>query len=186
MDPRDAYMLTSMLSSAVDFGTGRVIREYGIQGPVAGKTGTTNSGNDVWFVGYTPTIVAGVWFGYDTPTPIADRAAGGRFAAPAWADFYRTGWRERATEWPIPDGMVSAIIDPESGELATEWCPRRVREWFKVSANGQSMAPQTPCEMHTYPEPEIIADDGSIYRGGAPNGDWLDQLGKKLKRILRF
>lgn len=186
MDPRDAYMLTSMLSGAIDYGTGRAIRDYGINGPVAGKTGTTNSGNDVWFVGYTPTLVAGVWFGYDTPTPIADRAAGGRFAAPAWADFYRAGWRERATEWPIPDGMVSAIIDPESGELATEWCPRRVREWFKIGSNGASMAPTTPCELHTYPEPEIIADDGAIYRAGTPSGDWLDQLGKRLKRILRF
>ncbi|HYC53093.1 MAG TPA: PBP1A family penicillin-binding protein [Gemmatimonadaceae bacterium] len=186
MDPRDAYMLTSMLRGAVDFGTGKVIRDYGITGPIAGKTGTTNNGADVWFIGYTPTLVAGVWFGYDTPTQIADRAAGGRFAAPAWADFYRTGWRERATDWAIPDGMVSAIIDPESGELATEWCPRKVREWFKINNNGQSTAPQTPCSLHTYPEPEIIADDGAVYRGGAPSGDWLDQLGKRLKRILRF
>ena len=186
MDPRDAYMLTSMLRGAVDFGTGKVIRDYGITGPVAGKTGTTNNGADVWFIGYTPTLVAGVWFGYDTPTQIADRAAGGRFAAPAWADFYRTGWRERGTDWTIPDGMVSAIIDPESGELATEWCPRKTREWFKINNNGQSTAPQTPCTLHTYPEPEIIADDGAIYRGGAPDADWLDQLGKRLKRILRF
>ena len=82
--------------------------------------------------------------------------------------------------------MVSAIIDPESGELATEWCPRKTREWFKINNNGQSTAPQTPCTLHTYPEPEIIADDGAIYRGGAPDADWLDQLGKRLKRILRF
>lgn len=186
MDPRDAYMLTSMLRGAVDYGTGRVIRDYGITGPVAGKTGTTNNGADVWFIGYTPTLVAGVWFGYDTPTQIADRAAGGRFAAPAWADFYRTGWRERGTDWAIPDGMASAIIDPESGELATEWCPRKTREWFKINNNGQSTAPQTPCTLHTYPEPEIIADDGAVYRGGTPDADWLDQLGKRLKRILRF
>jgi 1A family penicillin-binding protein len=187
MDPRDAYEVTSMLRGAVDYGTGKVIRDYGITGPIAGKTGTTNNGADVWFIGYTPTLVAGVWFGYDTPQQIADRAAGGRFAAPAWADFYKAGWRERATDWTVPDGMVSAIIDPESGELATEWCPRKVREWFKIDAHGQSTAPRTPCEMHTYPEPEIIADDGAIYRGGnQPNADWLDQLGKRLKRILRF
>ena len=186
MDPRDAYMITSMLRGAVDYGTGRVIREYGIESPVAGKTGTTNNGADVWFIGYTPTLVAGVWFGYDQPTPIADRAAGGRFAAPAWAEFYRAGWRERASDWTIPDGMVSAIIDPETGALATEWCPRRVREWFKIKSDGSTMAPQVPCELHTYPEPEIIADDGAIYRGGAPNPDWLDQLGRRLRRILRF
>jgi 1A family penicillin-binding protein len=180
MDPRDAYQVTSMLRGAVDYGTGRVIRDYGITGPVAGKTGTTNSGNDVWFVGYTPSIVAGVWFGYDTPQPIADRAAGGRFAAPAWVDFYKTGWRERATDWLPPDGMVSAIIDPESGELATEYCPRKVREWFKPGSQ-----PQTQCEMHLYPEPAIVADDGTVMPN-AQNGDWLNDLGRKLKRILRF
>ena len=180
MDPRDAYEVTAMLRGAVDYGTGRVIRDYGVTGAVAGKTGTTNSGNDVWFVGYTPSLVAGVWFGYDTPQPIADRAAGGRFAAPAWADFYKAGWRERANaDWLPPDGMVSAIIDPESGELATEYCPRRVREWFKPGSQ-----PQTHCEMHLYPEPAIVADDGSVIPHGQE--DWLNQLGKKLKRIFRF
>jgi len=182
MDPRDAYEITSMLRGAIDFGTGRVIRDYGISGPVAGKTGTTNNGADVWFIGYTPSLVAGVWFGYDTPHPIAGRAAGGRFAAPAWADFYKAGWTERRNaEWLPPDGMVSAVIDPESGELATEWCPRRVRDWFKPGTE-----PRTQCEMHLYPEPQIIADDGTVVPPGQPQDDWLDQLGKKLKRILRF
>jgi membrane carboxypeptidase/penicillin-binding protein len=171
-----------MLRGAVDFGTGRVIRDYGITGPVAGKTGTTNSGTDVWFIGYTPTLVAGVWFGYDTPQPIASRAAGGRFAAPAWADFYRAGWsNRRQLDWLPPDGMQSAIIDPESGELATEWCPRRQREWFHPRR-----IPTTQCQLHTYPEPpQIIADDGTVVTD-VPAGDWLNSLGRRLKRILRF
>src|SRR5213078_3691383 len=92
LDPRDAYEITSMLRGVVDYGTGRTIRDMGVTGPVAGKTGTTNSGNDVWFVGFTPTLVAGVWFGYDTPRPISYNAAGGRLAAPAWAEFYIGGW----------------------------------------------------------------------------------------------
>jgi membrane carboxypeptidase/penicillin-binding protein len=182
MDPRDAYEITSMLRGAVDYGTGRTIRDYGVKGPVAGKTGTTNNGTDVWFIGYTPTLVAGVWFGYDTPHQIADRAAGGRFAAPAWADFYKAGWVERrGAEWLPPDGMVSAVIDPESGELATEWCPRREREWFKPGTT-----PQTHCELHTYPEPHIIADDGTVITRGPPRDDWLEEMGRRLKRILRF
>ncbi|MEX2152394.1 MAG: PBP1A family penicillin-binding protein [Gemmatimonadaceae bacterium] len=181
MDPRDAYEITSMLRGAVDYGTGRVIRDNGISGPVAGKTGTTNNGTDVWFIGYTPSLVAGVWFGYDTPTQIADRAAGGRFAAPAWADFYKAGWRERAgADWVVPDGMISAVIDPESGELATEWCPRKAREWFKPGTQ-----PQTECELHTYQEPTYIADDGSVLPRD-PRDDWLEHLGRRLKRILRF
>jgi 1A family penicillin-binding protein len=183
MDPRDAYEITSMLRGAVDYGTGKVIRDYGITGPVAGKTGTTNNGTDVWFIGYTPSLVAGVWFGYDTPHQIADRAAGGRFAAPAWADFYKTGWVERrGAEWLPPNGMVSAIIDPESGELATEYCPRKTREFFKPGTT-----PQTQCELHMYQEPTIIADDGTVLPPGSrTRDDWLDQLGKRLKRILRF
>lgn len=182
MDPRDAYELTSMLRGVVDYGTGRVIRDYGIRGAVAGKTGTTNSGADVWFIGYTPTIVASVWFGYDTPRPIGGRAAGGRYAAPAWADFYKAGWTEqRQLDWLPPDGMEAAIIDPESGELATEYCPRRVREWFHPRR-----LPTTRCEMHMYYEPpQVIAEDGTVIVD-APAGDWLNTLGRRLKRILRF
>jgi penicillin-binding protein 1A len=182
MDPRDAYEMTSMLRGVVDYGTGKVIRDYGVTGPVAGKTGTTNEGNDVWFIGYTPTLVAGVWFGYDRPRQIADHAAGGRFAAPAWAEFYKTGWRERpGIEWTAPNGMVSSIIDPESGQLATEWCPRKVRDWFKPGTQ-----PMTYCELHTAPEPSIIADENKNVISNVPNPDWLDDLGKRLKRILRF
>ncbi len=180
MDPRDAYEMTSMLRGVVDYGTGRVVRNMGVQGPVAGKTGTTNNGADVWFIGYTPSLVAGVWFGYDTPQQIAENAAGARFAAPAWVDFYKNGWTERSNaQWLPPEGMVSAVIDPESGELATEYCPRRVREWFKPGTE-----PQTQCEMHIYQDPVIIADDGTVIPRHAE--DWLEDLGKRLKRILRF
>ena len=183
MDPRDAYELTSMLRGVVDYGTGKVIRDYGVTGPVAGKTGTTNNGADVWFIGYTPTLVAGVWFGYDTPRQIADHAAGGRFAAPAWADFYKTGWRERpGVEWVPPNGMVSSIIDPESGQLATEWCTHKTREWFKPGTQ-----PTMYCTLHTAPVEEVITDEnGNVISNVPPNGDWFDQLGKRLKKILRF
>jgi penicillin-binding protein 1A len=88
MDPRDAYQLTSMLRAVVDYGTGRPIRDYGAAGMIAGKTGTTNDGSDVWFVGYTPNLVAAFWFGYDERHMIAYDASGGPLAAPAWADFY--------------------------------------------------------------------------------------------------
>ena len=102
MDPRDAYQLTTMLRGVVDDGTARVLRDMGVDGPVAGKTGTTNDADDVWFVGYTPTLVAGVWFGYDTPRPIAPHASGGHLAAPAWAEFYLNGWREPTTSATVP------------------------------------------------------------------------------------
>jgi penicillin-binding protein 1A len=68
----------------------------GVEGPIAGKTGTTNDGADTWFVGYMPVLVAGFWFGFDTPRSLGGAASGARMAAPAWVRFYREGWRERA------------------------------------------------------------------------------------------
>ena len=153
MDPRDAYQITSMLQSVVNYGTGNVVRDLGVEGLVAGKTGTTNGGTDVWFMGYTPTIVAGFWFGYDTPRPIGYNASGGRLAAPAWADFYTNGWDEPnpPDAWAPPAGMVPAVVDARTGYLATEWCPITQRDYFKPGT-----LPTTPCPVHSAPpEPEI-------------------------------
>jgi len=183
LDPRDAYEITSMLRAVVDYGTGRTVRELGVTGPVAGKTGTTNEGNDVWFVGYTPSLLAGVWFGYDTPRPIAYGASGGHFAAPAWADFYLNGWRDRAGEdFAVPAGMVMRMIDPESGMLATEFCPRRQREWFKPGSE-----PQLPCTMHDQPFENQTVDNGETLPHDVSNV--LESIGKgigKLKKIFKF
>jgi penicillin-binding protein 1A len=131
MDPVDAFQVTSMLRSVVDEGTGRAVRAAGVTGPVAGKTGTTNGGTDAWFVGYTPTIVAGFWFGYDRPQPMGDAVNGGRYAAPAWGDFYRQGWRERNPGWRVPTGLVAVEIDAASGKLANDWCGDARREYFR-------------------------------------------------------
>lgn len=184
MDPRDAYEVTDMLRGVVNYGTGRTIRDMGLTGAIAGKTGTTNNGTDVWFVGFTPTLVAGIWFGYDTPRPIAYNATGGRLAAPAWAEMYTSGWHEpRNSSFTVPDGMVSALVDPQSGELATDWCPSREREWFKPGSE-----PRVECHLHTGPpEPEIGVDDNGIPREiGRPGKNPFDAIGKALKKIFRF
>jgi penicillin-binding protein 1A len=183
MDPRDAYQLTTMLRGVVDDGTARTIREMGVRGPVAGKTGTTNNAEDVWFVGYTPTLVAGVWFGYDTPRPIAPHASGGHLAAPAWADFYMNGWREPASSadtWQPPPGMIMRVIDPGTGMIANEWCPVRQRSWFKPGTE-----PTQICNVHTEPQepmiPEISGDQvpEPVKRG-------VEGIGKVLRRIFHF
>jgi penicillin-binding protein 1A len=148
MSPEDAYQLTAMLRGAVDYGTGSAVRAYGARGPIAGKTGTTNNNADVWFVGYTPTLVAGVWFGYDSPRQLSGHASGGRLAAPAWAEFYVNGWRERgaATAWQPPAGMQRAVIDAQTGELATAWCEHAIVEWFEPG-----LAPTNYCRTHEEP-----------------------------------
>lgn len=132
IDPREAFVLTSLLRGVVDEGTGRAVRSAGVRGPVAGKTGTTNDGADVWFVGFTPTLVATVWFGADTPTPLGPNATGGRFAAPVWARFIREGWHAPTTDtaWKAPAGVVSATIDIGTGKLANNWCGPSRQEWF--------------------------------------------------------
>ena len=165
LDARDAFLVTSMLESVVDEGTGTAIRAWGIEGPVAGKTGTTNDGADVWFVGYTPTLVAGFWFGYDTRRSISAGANGGRDAAPAWAEFYIGGWREDrggAEDWQAPPGMVRRLVDAETGLLAREWCPLARYEWFKPNTE-----PTTECTEHD-----------------SLNG-WIGQFESRLGRILK-
>jgi membrane carboxypeptidase/penicillin-binding protein len=131
---------------------------------VAGKTGTTNNGADVWFIGYTPTVVAGFWFGYDAPRTIARNASGGRLAAPAWAAFYLNGWRERSSSnaWSPPADMVERTIDAYNGELANQWCPVTQHEWFKPGTE-----PTRTCHEHN-----------------APFIDRLEELGRKLGKVL--
>jgi len=181
MDPRDAYQVTSMLQSVVDYGTGKAVRDYGVTGLVAGKTGTTNSGTDVWFVGYTPTLVAGFWFGFDNPASIGGDASGGRLAAPAWAEFYQSGWREprNPTAWNPPPGMTMRVIDPTTGYLATEWCPASRNEYYKPGTE-----PTLACPVHG---PDM---------GDPENPDWQNQrdwqndfgkrIGKALGKIFKF
>ncbi len=142
LDPADAFLVTSLLRGVVDNGTGRGVRSAGIRGPVAGKTGTTNDGADIWFVGYTPSIVAAIWFGADEPRPLGGAATGGRFAAPAWARFISDGWHspERDSAWRAPAGVESRQIDLASGQLAGEWCGESRRAWFRTGT-----APRNTC-----------------------------------------
>ncbi len=186
MNPQEAFELTEMLEGVVNYGTGKGIRDYGITGPIAGKTGTTNDGMDVWFVGYTPTLVQGVWFGYDMPQQIAVNASGGRLAAPAWAEIYQAGWREpRGGDFAVPAGMISKVVDPTTGQLATPWCPVRTTQWFKLGAE-----PAETCTVHTGPPQGQIAIDANGNIINAPGQNPLEQAGRSianlLKRIIRW
>ena len=147
LDATDAFLITSLLQGVVDRGTGRPVRDAGIRGPVAGKTGTTNEGTDVWFVGYTPTLVASVWFGADDPQPLGWNASGGRMAAPVWARFLRDGWHspEEDSAWVQPAGIETKQIDIGTGQLASDWCGPSRREFFV-----RGSAPKKSCENDPY------------------------------------
>ncbi len=133
MSIEDAFLVTHMLRAAVDEGTGNAVREYGVRGPVAGKTGTTNDGADAWFVGYSPSLVTSVWLGTDTPTSLGAAASGGRYAAPVWAQFMRQGWRSPLNDraWTPPPTLVSRTVDANTGLLTNDWCGEPQTMWFK-------------------------------------------------------
>jgi penicillin-binding protein 1A len=120
IDRTTAYLITSLLVSVVDEGTGRRARYLGKT--LAGKTGTTNNYIDAWFVGYAPSIVTGVWVGYDnSQASLGDKEAGSRAALPIWINVMAKALEDKPDEEFIAtDDVVFVDIDPESGLLARE------------------------------------------------------------------
>ncbi len=116
MTPAEAYVLTNMLTSVVQDGTARRARALGR--PAAGKTGTSNEARDAWFVGYTPTVVSGVWVGFDDRRPLGRNESGGRAALPIWLEVMRAANSGPPVDFPMPSGVVTASIDPATGLLA--------------------------------------------------------------------
>jgi len=129
MTPAEAYVVTSMLESVVQEGTGR--RAQRLERPVAGKTGTSNEARDAWFVGYTPRVAAGVWVGFDDHRSLGRREGGGRTALPIWVDVIAAAEGNRPAEpFPRPSGVEVAAIDPATGLLAYEGMEEPLDETF--------------------------------------------------------
>ncbi len=120
-----AYLTLSLMNDVVDRGTAGSVRRRGFWLPAAGKTGTTNDSKDVWFVGMTPDLVAGVWLGFDQPKTITPNASGGQMAAPVWAEMMKVAYTERPQPagWTPPSDLISMPIDKESGGIAVANCP---------------------------------------------------------------
>jgi penicillin-binding protein 1A len=117
ISPATAYIVTSLLESVVQEGTGQRVKALGR--PVAGKTGTTDDLHDAWFMGYTAGFTTGVWVGFDDDTPLGDGETGARAASPIWLGFMQTLLQDRPVEvFTVPEGVVFAKIDAETGLLA--------------------------------------------------------------------
>ncbi|MFP5355594.1 MAG: penicillin-binding transpeptidase domain-containing protein, partial [Gemmatimonadota bacterium] len=113
-----AFIVRDMMRDVVERGTATAIRRYVPPSiPVAGKTGTTNDGADVWYVGYTADLVAGVWMGFDKPKKIMANAQGGRLAAPAFTQLMMEVYRRKPAppDWPRPESVVTAAACGENG-----------------------------------------------------------------------
>jgi penicillin-binding protein 1A len=134
LDPGVAFIVRDMMRDVVERGTATSVRnEIPESVPVAGKTGTTNDNTDVWFVGMTPDLVAGVWIGFDRPRTITPGAAGGSLAAPIWAQMVaRGGATTGLVPWTPPANVFSAELDRVSGRLANPESPPEARytEYF--------------------------------------------------------
>jgi penicillin-binding protein 1A len=129
----EAWLMTDMLRDVVRRGTG-IRAGANLRVPAGGKTGTTNDGADVWFIGFTPDLVAGVWMGLDKPRSILRNAQGGELAAPAWNAFMTEVYRRRSTaiDFPGPGGLVAVPVDRLTGYKAGPLCPadRIVIDYF--------------------------------------------------------
>ncbi len=170
LDSAHAYIMVDMMRDVVDHGTGYNARNPQLGNlpytvPAAGKTGTTNDGTDVWFIGYTPNLLAAVWFGFDQPQKIIAGAAGGVYAAPVWGNFMRQVYLGPDSilpvpdPWQRPDEIIERQVDDRTGLLATDWCPAEDR-YTEIYVPGTE--PTEPCDLQG---PGVL---GVPLRGGYP------------------
>lgn len=128
LDPLTAYQMVSILEGAVQRGTGTALKEVGK--PIAGKTGTTNDAKDVWFVGFSPDLAAGVYLGYDKPQTLGEKATGGGFSAPIVRDFMKMALKDKPpTPFRVPPGIKLISVDRGSGTRSSG--PGAILEAFK-------------------------------------------------------
>ncbi len=142
--PAATFVLGNILQSAVESGTGRVVRRLGFEKPVAGKTGTSNETRDSWFAGFTPNLLTVVWVGYDDNSPTGLTGSSG--AAPIWTSFNKcVAPMEPNLNFIAPPGVVYKSIDSSTGLLSTPSCPESVKE---VEIFVEGFDPVTPCDLH--------------------------------------
>jgi penicillin-binding protein 1A len=158
-----AYQMVSLMRDVLDRGTGAATRARGVNFPSGGKTGTTNDGHDAWFVGFTSSLVVGVWVGLDKPAPLPN-ASGARYALPIWADFVTRAARVLpARGFTPPATLRQQDLCSVSYLKPTEHCPI-YREYFK----SHDELPGGTCRVHRAPSIRERMTD--TVRG------WLDRL----------
>lgn len=170
-----AFLMTSLLQGAVERGTAKGGRVRGWQ--VAAKTGTTQEAADLWFVGYTPKLAAGLWIGYDRPRAIGSHETAGRLAAPVWADFMRRALRGLPNETPpIPEGILPVRVNYHTGMPADPGDPEGITEYFVRGAlpeRGMPI-PIAPAPAPENPAPPAPSAGGwSARPAPPPTAQWV-------------
>ncbi|MGE5926036.1 MAG: penicillin-binding protein 1A [Gemmatimonadota bacterium] len=148
MSREHAWLMVDVLRDVVRRGTAAGSVGSKINFPAGGKTGTTNDYNDVWFVGFTPDLVTGVWMGFDRPTRIMNNAQGGRLAAPAWTAMMNEVYDRRPPPpaWGRPSALTVAEVDNTTGYLAAPVCPKEVHY---IESFIPGTEPTEYCPIHT-------------------------------------
>lgn len=140
--PDTTFLVTNMMRSVINEGTGAGVRAAGFDKDAAGKTGTTNDLRDAWFIGFTPELLTVVWVGFDNNQPVS--LSGSQAALPIWADFMKAALAGRSsTSFEAPDGISFVEIDRDTGKLAQPGCPRTFNESFLTGTE-----PTEYCELH--------------------------------------
>jgi len=156
LDPRVAFLVTSLMEDVINHGTGYPVRALGFNAPAAGKTGTSRDG---WFAGYTSNLLCVVWIGFDDNRDLG--LAGGAAAAPVWGEFMKRAVAlpayHKTLDFEPPPGVVAENVDTQTGQLATPACPQSAQEYF-ISGSE----PTEYC-------------DGS-HPNGSAGGSWLSHL----------
>lgn len=165
LSPEESWLMVSVMKDVVRRGTAAGSVGSQISFPAGGKTGTTNDGTNVWFIGYTSDLVAGVWMGFDKPQKIKANAQGGILAAPAWTAFMNEVYKRKPkpNDWPMPGDIVQRQIDVTTNMLVSPYCPRNVigTEYFIPGTD-----PIMQCDVHV---PNMMPDTtgvGALYPPG--------------------
>jgi penicillin-binding protein 1A len=146
LSPQTAYIITNMLQTVVDHGTGFGARARGFMRPAGGKTGTSNDNTDNWFMGFTPQITCGVWIGFDDKTKIGigKGEVGATTALPIWADFMTAATADMPVkDFPVPPGIYTTTVCLDSGKLARSDCPNVVTDIFT-----DATIPKEECDLN--------------------------------------
>lgn len=145
LDPRVAYVMTHLMKEVVNFGTGHEAKNLGRV--AAGKTGTTNDSVDAWFMGFTPNVITGVWVGFDNQKSIGPGETGARVALPIWLNYMREAVKSYPDiDFPVPNGVVFASIDSNTGKTTSPNSSTAIREAFieGTQPGTESSSPGAP------------------------------------------
>ncbi len=172
LSPEVAFQMVTMLEDVIGRGTGASARRLGVRGAVGGKTGTTDDFKDAWFVGFSSSLVVGVWVGFDDPKTMGREAYGSRQALPIWADFMRRASRVRpARDFERPAGLHDEVLCAISYRKPVDGCPLYT-EYFK---DGDDV-PGELCTLH----------EGSIRQRLARTVQgWWAEAGRRVRGIFR-